>query len=267
MRGTAAHTAAWMGTCVSFSRLFSAENKTEPPTLESSWRAQYFFSVVRGCKNPLGKADLLENHLWSVLCQRVWYVNWHKHRMNPSRAYTELLHFPQRDVAESADPKVLFHSDLRSQLICRLLITAEKGASENKTYFHEKKKKSLLHMCFVVKGNIYHHQTPACQNMFPLKQKIALKMREKTCAIERRNEVHESFPNSVPPARSLMSRQRCSTVTRRCREGNKEISKLHLFSNINFYIFSVNYDVSVTFLYPSPSKKKAVWGGGTSNCS
>lgn len=130
-----------MGTCVSFSRLFSAENKTEPPTLESSWRAQYFFSVVRGCKNPLGKADLLENHLWSVLCQRVWYVNWHKHRMNPSRAYTELLHFPQRDVAESADPKVLFHSDLRSQLICRLLITAEKGASENKTYFHEKKKK------------------------------------------------------------------------------------------------------------------------------
>lgn len=122
-------------------------------------------------------------------------------------------------------------------------------------------------MCFVVKGNIYHHQTPACQNMFPLKQKIALKMREKTCAIERRNEVHESFPNSVPPARSLMSRQRCSTVTRRCREGNKEISKLHLFSNINFYIFSVNYDVSVTFLYPSPSKKKAVWGGGTSNCS
>lgn len=84
LRGTAAHTAAWLGTCVSSSRLFSAENKTEPPTLESSWRAQYFFSVVRGCKNPLGKADLLENHLWSVLYQRVWYANWHKHRMNPS---------------------------------------------------------------------------------------------------------------------------------------------------------------------------------------
>lgn len=120
-------------------------------------------------------------------------------------------------------------------------------------------------MHFVVKGNIYHQQTPACQNMVPPKQKRALKMTEKACAIQRWNEVHESFPNSVPPAWRLMSRQRCSTVTWRCREGSKEISKLHWISNIHLYIFfSVNYDVSVTLLYPPYPRQKR---GGSSNCS
>lgn len=35
-------------------------------------------------------------------------------------------------------------------------------------------------MHFVVKGNIYHQQTPACQNIFPLKQKRALKNERKS---------------------------------------------------------------------------------------
>lgn len=68
----------------------------------------------------------------------------HIARIPLTHAYTELLHLPQRGVAESIDPKVLFHSDLRIQLVYRLLITAEKAASEKETYFHEKKKKKAF---------------------------------------------------------------------------------------------------------------------------
>lgn len=97
--------------------------------------------------------------------------------------YTELLHFPQRGEVKSTIPKVPFHSDLQIQLFYRLLTTTKKGASEKETYFQERKKekkeKPFSHMHFVVKGNIYHHQTPACQNMFPPKHKKGLKLREK----------------------------------------------------------------------------------------
>lgn len=100
-----------------------------------------------------------------------------------SYTYTELLHFPQRGEVKSTTPKVPFHSDLQIQLFYRLLTTTKKGASEKETYFQERKKKKkekpFSHMHFVVKGNIYHHQTLACQNMLPPKHKKALKLREK----------------------------------------------------------------------------------------
>lgn len=84
----------------------------------------------------------------------------------------ELLHFPQRAVVKSTIPKVPFHSALQIQLFYRLLTATEKGASEKETDFQERgKKKPFSHMHFVLKGNIYHHQTPACQNMFSPKHK------------------------------------------------------------------------------------------------
>lgn len=39
--------------------------------------------------------------------------------------------------------------------------------AENK----ERNKKPFSHMHILLKGNIYHHQTPTCQNMFPPKHK------------------------------------------------------------------------------------------------
>lgn len=114
-------------------------------------------------------------------------------------------------------------------------------------------------MYFVVKGNIYHHQTPACQNMFASKHKKALKLREK----------HVQFKDEMKFLKAFQSvyhqpRDRC--------QDNRETRLTNSIGCLIFiYIFSVLYDVSVTLLCPHstppPKKKKRKRGDTTSDCS
>lgn len=96
-----------------YSWLFSLETDEN----RQLWEQMEGFSVIRGWKNPLGKADRWDSPAVPLChCKLICMA-----RIPLICTYTELLRFPQRGAIKSTIPKVPFHSDLQIQLFYKLL--------------------------------------------------------------------------------------------------------------------------------------------------